>query len=306
MKVLDLFSGIGGFSLGLERAGMETIAFCEQDDKCRQVLSKHWPDVPQYNDVKTLTKEQLDNDGIEKPGLICGGFPCQPVSVAGKRKGKDDDRYLWGEYFRLISEIKPDWVIGENVAGLITMGIDDVLADLEGKGYAVQTFVIPACAVGAYHRRDRVWIVANANKFSNGKQYVNEEKRNNLQRNNNNVAESTIMQRNVSRKYCEQEKRQISKPRNNGSKESLANASGKGLQGRQEVRNTERGRAQRNQLSPRCGERSKPGNWLPEPPVGRVANGVSGRMDRLKQLGNAVIPQIPEVIGKAIMDIEAR
>ena len=276
MKVLDLFSGIGGFSLGLERAGMETIAFCEQDDKCRQVLSKHWPDVPQYNDVKTLTKEQLDNDGIEKPGLICGGFPCQPVSVAGKRKGKDDDRYLWGEYFRLISEIKPDWVIGENVAGLITMGIDDVLADLEGKGYAVQTFVIPACAVGAYHRRDRVWIVANANKFSNGKQYVNEEKR------------------------------QISKPRNNGSKESLANASGKGLQGRQEVRNTERGRAQRNQLSPRCGERSKPGNWLPEPPVGRVANGVSGRMDRLKQLGNAVIPQIPEVIGKAIMDIEAR
>ena len=276
MKVLDLCSGIGGFRLGLERAGMETIAFCEQDDKCRQVLSKHWSDVPQYNDVKTLTKEQLDNDGIEKPGLICGGFPCQPVSVAGKRKGKDDDRYLWGEYFRLIREIKPDWVIGENVAGLITMGLDDVLADLEGEGYAVQTFVIPACAVGAYHRRDRVWIVANANKFPNGKQYVNEEKRNNLQRNNNNVADSK----------CKRQQRQGSNARSFNSEAVEA--------GETNWANDSRER------------RSTPGNWLPEPPVGRVANGVPERVDRLKQLGNAIVPQIPEVIGKAIMDIEAR
>jgi len=268
MRVLDLFSGIGGFSLGLERAGMETVAFCEYDDKARQVLSKHWPDVPQYNDVRTLTKEQLDNDGITDIELICGGYPCQPFSVAGKREGQTDDRHLWPEFFRLIQEIGPTWVIAENVAGHINMGLDSVLADLESEAYQCQTFLIPACAVGAVHRRDRVWIVGHANEFANGQQHINETTQYDSQRESSDVA------------Y----------------------ASSKGLQGWKEVRNAGGGRAQRNQLSTGCGERSEPGNWLPEPPVGRVANGVPGRVDRLKQLGNAVVPQIPEMIGRAILN----
>jgi DNA (cytosine-5)-methyltransferase 1 len=168
MRVLDLFSGIGGFSLGLERAGMETVAFCEYDKKAQLVLSKHWPDVPQYHDVKDLTKEQLDNDGISDIGLICGGYPCQPFSVTGKREGKDDDRHLWPEFFRLIKEIRPTWVIAENVAGHINMGLEDVLADLESEAYQCQTFLIPACAVGAVHRRDRIWILAYSD-LSHGK-----------------------------------------------------------------------------------------------------------------------------------------
>ena len=127
MKVLDLFSGIGGFSLGLERAGMETIAFCEFDKKAQLVLKKHWPDVPIYDDVRKLNGRQFEGQSID---LICGGFPCQPFSVAGNRQGKEDDRHLWPEYLRLIQEIRPRWIIGENVTGLINMGLDQVLHDL--------------------------------------------------------------------------------------------------------------------------------------------------------------------------------
>tara|TARA_R110001592_G_scaffold87315_1_gene257973 strand:- start:39 stop:974 length:936 start_codon:yes stop_codon:yes gene_type:complete len=310
VRVLDLFSGIGGFSLGLERAGMETVAFCEYDKKCRQVLKKHWPDVPQYEDVRTLTKEQLDNDGITDIGLICGGYPCQPFSTAGKRQGEADDRALWKEYFRLVKEIRPTWVIAENVAGHISMGIDNVLADLEGEDYAVQTFVIPACAVGAYHRRDRVWIVANANELANGQQHFNEKKSHNFKRENYDVADSTIVQRNVGDFYGINDQQEKSRDKSrrgcgeNGSsrRENVADALHSGLQRRQETRDIKISRKKRNKLVTRCDQRSKPGNWLLEPAVGRVANGVPGRVDRLKQLGNAVVPQIPEMIGRAIND----
>ncbi len=159
MNVLDLFSGIGGFSLGLERAGMRTVAFCEQDKYCQRVLAKHWPDVPIYDDVRELT-----GDDIPEPiDLICGGFPCQPWSVAGKRRGTDDDRDLWPEMRRVITEVRPTWVVGENVAGLVSMGLDRVLVDLADAGYASQTFDIPAVAVDAPHRRHRLWIVAARN-----------------------------------------------------------------------------------------------------------------------------------------------
>ena len=162
MKVLDLFSGIGGFSLGLEAAGMETVAFCEYDEKARLVLKKHWPEVPIFHDVRELTGDRIRKE-IGAIDLICGGFPCQPFSVAGKRRGKEDDRHLWPEIDRLLDEIRPRWCIFENVAGHITMGLDQVLSDLEGKEYTAQAFVIPACAVNAPHRRDRVWIIANSN-----------------------------------------------------------------------------------------------------------------------------------------------
>ncbi|WMT42819.1 DNA cytosine methyltransferase [Paenibacillus sp. D2_2] len=163
MNHLSLFSGIGGIDLAAEWAEMKTVAFCEREPFPQKVLKKHWPDAPIYDDVKTLTKERLEADGIDTGaiGIISAGYPCQPESYAGKRKGKDDNRWLWPEAFRIIQEIQPRWFVGENVAGHITMGLDSVLTDLESIDYEAQTFVIPAAAVGAFHRRDRVFIVAN-------------------------------------------------------------------------------------------------------------------------------------------------
>ena len=159
MKALSLFSGIGGIDLACEWAGIETVAFCEREFFPQKVLRKHWPDVPIYDDVCTLTKERLEADGIGSIELIHGGYPCQPFSHAGKRKGKEDDRHLWPEVFRLIETMRPRWFVGENVAGHVTLGLDDVLSDLGNIGYTAQPIVIPAAAVGAPHRRDRIFIV---------------------------------------------------------------------------------------------------------------------------------------------------
>lgn len=156
MRVLDLFSGVGGFSLGLERAGMTTVAFCEIEPYCRAVLAKHWPGVPIHGDIRTFGGIPCD--------VVTGGFPCQPFSVAGKQGGKGDDRYLWPEMLRVVEASRPAWVIGENVPGIIRMELDHVLLDLERIGYRAGVFVIPACAVGAPHRRNRVWIVAHAER----------------------------------------------------------------------------------------------------------------------------------------------
>lgn len=157
MKVLDLFSGIGGFSLAAHWMGWETAAFCEREPFCQKLLAKNFPNVPIFDDIKTLKGNE--HGSIE---LVCGGFPCQPYSTAGERRGSTDDRALWPEMARVIAESQPRWVVGENVTGLISMGLDDVLADLESLGYACQSFVIPASGIGAPHRRDRVWIVAYA------------------------------------------------------------------------------------------------------------------------------------------------
>ena len=158
MRVLDLFSGSGGFAIAAEMAGgFETVAFCEADPACRRVLARHWPGVPIHDDVRNLRGEQ-----VGAVDVVCGGFPCQPFSVAGKRRGSEDDRHLWPEMLRVIEETRPAWVLGENVTGLIGLALDGVLADLEAAGYASRTFVVPACAVDAPHRRDRVWIVAYA------------------------------------------------------------------------------------------------------------------------------------------------
>lgn len=160
MKALSLFSGIGGIDLACEWAGIETVAFCEREPFCHKVLRKHWPQVPIYDDVCTLTKERLDADGIGTIDLIHGGYPCQPFSISGERKGKEDDRHLWPEVKRLLQAIKPKWFVGENVAGHVTLGLDEVLSDLESIGYTWETFIIPAVAINAPHRRDRVFIVA--------------------------------------------------------------------------------------------------------------------------------------------------
>jgi DNA (cytosine-5)-methyltransferase 1 len=163
LKTLDLFSGIGGFARGLEATGFfSTTCFVEQDPYCQAVLKHHWPDVPVLGDIRNVQGPDLPT----RPDVICGGFPCQPFSHAGKQRAQDDPRHLWPEMFRLIRECRPTWVVGENVIGLVQLGLDEVLSDLENEGYATRTFNIPACAVGAPHIRQRLWIVAHADSES--------------------------------------------------------------------------------------------------------------------------------------------
>ena len=152
---LDLFSGIGGFALAAKWNGYRTLAFCDNEPYAQAVLKKHWPDVPCHQDIREVRGELYA--GVT---LLTGGFPCQPFSDVGRKRGQADDRYLWPEMFRVICEARPTWVLGENVAGIKNMALDQALSDLEGESYEVQSFVIPACAVNAPHRRDRVWICA--------------------------------------------------------------------------------------------------------------------------------------------------
>lgn len=165
MKHLDLFSGVGGFALAAQWAGIETVAFCEIDKFCHKVLNKNFPGIPIHNDIKTLNGEAYA--GID---LITGGYPCQPFSVAGSQKAQDDSRHLWPEMCRVIAQAKPTWVICENVYGHISLGLDCVLHDMEALGYTCQPFVIPALSTGANHNRDRVFIVAYS--ASNGRNEV--------------------------------------------------------------------------------------------------------------------------------------
>jgi len=195
MNHLDLFSGIGGFSYAAQQIWKDDhniIAFVEKDKYCQRVLKKHWPNIPIIDDVRGFNYEKFTDvsntestdgktskntegwsqmqsgrgscrSGTAKIDLLTGGFPCQPFSVAGKRKGKADDRYLWPEMLRVIQEAKPRWIIGENVPGIINMGLETTVLDLEGEGYEVELLVLSACGIGSWHKRDRVWIVAHSN-----------------------------------------------------------------------------------------------------------------------------------------------
>ena len=276
MKTLDLFSGIGGFSLGLERAGFETVAFCEIDKYCQKVIKKFW-DKKIYNDVKEITKQKLKSDGIEFPEIITGGFPCQPFSIAGARKGTDDNRHLWPEMFRIIKEFKPRWVIGENVRGIISiqngMVFENVCTDLEGEGYEVRAFNIPAAGVGAPHRRERIWIVASL-----------EDSRRSL-RSWSKFGEKD--ENEIRKRYADQHQRPGSTSESN-----VADAS------------TGRRASQEGEIQTRGNGTEHQGWWSTEPNVGRVANGVSGRVYRLRALGNSIVPQIATEIGYAIIKAE--
>ena len=280
MKILDLFSGIGGFSLGLERVGMKTVAFCEIDKFCQKVLKKHWPNIPIHEDITKL-------DGKQYAGtidLICGGYPCQPFSVAGKQRGKEDARHLWPEMFRIIRESKPRWVIAENVEGHIKLGLDAVLDDLEGENYTCWTFIIPACAVAAPHQRNRVWIVANAKhngqlapsqSRSQGKAIQHHEKRPNCSRESQGMGES------INVANSERERIQREWPQSLQRFEEFSWS--------ENIRSVEDLRSRQD---------------IPEPLICRTDDGFSRRVERLRSLGNSVVPQIPEIIGRCIMEIE--
>ena len=251
MKVLDLFSGIGGFALGLEAAGLETAAFCEIDPYAQKVLKKNWPGVPIYDDVTRITADRLVSDGIGVD-VITGGFPCQDISTAGRQAGIDGERSgMWSECSRLLGDIRPRYAIFENVTNLLTGDGGDwfkrVLWDISSVGYDAEWHCIPASAIGAHHHRDRVWIVAHPSK-------------------------------------CERQ--------SGAEKQGVLRA----LQEDGTINDNAGGR----------GEASFARQWGSEPNVGRVANGVPSRSHRLRCLGNAVVPQIPELIGRQIMERECQ
>ena len=353
MNVLDLFSGIGGFSLGLDRAGFKTVAFCEVDKKCQAVLKKHWPDVPIFDDVSNLRGEDIE----ETIDVICGGFPCQDISLAGKGAGLEGERSgLWTEFHRLIKEIKPKYAIIENVSALRSRGLDQVLRSLAEIGYDAEWHCITAASVGAPHRRDRIWIVAYPGHRSRGNLWASEE-RDDTQRqrstntdslsgsseqsssvaNANDSGSGTSRNgNNTKRSETIEGWEEQSLNRSGGSSANLAHAddirssrsgetgirenlgkawsqftggSSIGYSWKMANANDERlqrdvgqGEARTQGESERhTSERSW---WAIEPDVGRVANGIPNRMDRLKQLGNAVVPQIPQLIGMAIKEIE--
>jgi len=310
----ELFAGIGGFSLGLERAGMTCKWQVEIDPYARAVLKKHWPDVRRHDDVRTFppahthTHTHTQDFSVD---LICGGFPCQDISYAGKGDGLAGARSgLWHEFARVIGEIRPRYVLVENVAALLTRGMGDVLGTLASLGYDAEWHVIPASAVGAPHRRDRVWIISQradstsicrssdcrpSQGIRRDRQASKTKRRRRISpdaggmgdciSHANYQSESDVSVNDESW-YCLQEPSGSVVPNSNSA-------------GRQQQRRPQPIRAQQPAIK-------RSGWWQSEPDVGRVAHGIPSRVDRLRCLGNAVVPQVVEVIGRAILDAEAR
>ena len=287
MRVLDLFAGIGGFTLGLERAGFETVAFCEIDPFAQKVLNKNWPKVPIYDDVKEITAAQLRTDGIEVD-IITGGFPCQDISVAGRQEGLKGERSgLWSECARLLRDIRPRYAIFENVRNLLNGNNGDwfrqVLWEISAIGYDVEWHCIPASALGAHHKRDRVWIVA----------YCNSDDRRRRSSAQSHQRETRLESR------CSSAGQSFTE-----ATQTLADSSS--------VRQSRQGQLEQSLFAKKNKEgkttyaltSGTPDIWKTESSVGRVANGVPDRTHRLKCLGNAVVPPIPEMIGRAIMQRE--
>jgi DNA (cytosine-5)-methyltransferase 1 len=266
---LDLFSGIGGFALAAKWNGYRTVGFCDNEPYAQAVLKKHWPEVPCHKDIREVRGELYA--GVT---LLTGGFPCQPFSVAGKQRGKDDNRYLWPEMCRVIREARPAWIIGENVAGIVNLALDTVCADLEAEGYEVEPVIIPACAVDAPHRRDRVWIIAKN---------VADTKHGGLQgRQDNGVLQ------------CRQAEAREQGGEQAGDVEGccllVANTINKGLQ-RTELCEAFSENAGASRSASECFG-IEGSCWPTEPNVGRVAHGIPNRTHRLKGLGNAIVPQV--------------
>jgi DNA (cytosine-5)-methyltransferase 1 len=295
LTTVDLFSGIGGFARGLEATGhFRTTCFVEQDPYCQAVLKHHWPDVPILDDIKNAKAFDFPDT---RPDLVCGGFPCQPFSQAGRQRAQDDPRHLWPEMLRVIRELRPTWVVGENVVGLIKLGLDEVLTDLEGEGYATRTFNIPACATGAPHLRQRVWVVAHADSES--------EPDGNAGQRQFGFGGQDVADPNRSGQ-CEQRGSEPVQEEQSASEctgEDVADAQRK-REGRRGVSGpgqdkSEDGKGSSSQ--PRGhGEAGSEDHWISEPAVGRLVNGLPNRVSQLRALGNSIVPQIAQEIGQAI------
>jgi len=343
---------------------VDTVAFCDWEPYCQEVLKKHWPGVPVYGDIKELTHEKLKADGINKIDIITGGYPCQPFSVAGRQKAEEDPRHLWPEYFRLIKELRPTWVIGENVSGHIKLGLDTVLENLESEGYTTRTFSISASSIGANHQRERVWIIAHSSEFgrddridnrkerqvSNDKEWNTEENQSERGRWISGIGQISQTMENSGRSQWpwsfeqgedanETRKENADQFERSGStsEPNVANTKSVSSNGREHREYTKEGDRERQvgregssemadsnnerceeqrgsiaatsegeslrQKSQRRSSREIADWWSVEPSVGRVAHGLPKRVDRLKCLGNSVVPIIPYLIGKSILEI---
>ena len=311
---LSLFSGIGGLDLAAEWAGFTTVGQCEFADYPTKVLEKHWPDVPRWRDVRTLTKESFyERTGLRTVDVLSGGFPCQPFSVAGKQKGKGDDRYLWPEMLRVIRELRPHCVVGENVPGIIKIAAGQVVKDLERTGYHVVVFNFEAAGVGAWHRRSRVFFVATDAEHDGCASTKNAGSAAAGSNSNESWAEAAVQPARLG--SCA------------GGTEPVADTDCAGLQGREQhgasdaaedageqspcapagecsqaVYDAMRGRCAGLARREQSQELAHGHCWAAEPDVGRVAHGIPARVDRLKCLGNAVVPQQAYPIFKALME----
>jgi len=317
MAHVDLCSGIGGFALGFEWAELsKPVLFCDIEPWSRQILAKHWPDVPIAEDVKELANDptRIIHAIGDRPSILTAGYPCQPFSQAGQRRGSEDDRHIWPEIFSIVQQVRPDWLICENVSGHITMGLDEVLSDLADKAnYAVQTFHLGAVSVDARHRRMRIWIVArnvadadiiNRRAVKKSKQSKARTWRQSLSNSSSDVANAESNRTGKSRHAHKTEgSKESSATQPHGSSADVADAQSKRLE--DDGRRGELGRERdRRRMPTQSGGEKRSNTWKPEPPVGRVANGIPRRVDRLKGLGNAIVPQIAMRIGQTIKAVE--
>lgn len=307
MKLGSLFSGGGLGDFGFMAAGMEIAWQCEIDDYCQKILALRYPESKKYWDIKTLKGADL-----EPVDILTGGFPCQPFSVAGKRKGKDDNRYLWPEMLRVIKECRPRWIVGENVVGITNLALDTVCADLEREGYEVWTIIFPSHALGAWHKRDRIWIICNSEharfdvtKITGGittrssslkerQEQTSESSRSSEQYAP--MADSGLLGSPIHEKQTVGVKQLCP---------DVANTDTMRLQGSR-TDSYSQGRERQNERSAGlCGADRWRTYWEAEPTVGRVANGITDRVHRLKMLGNGQVPACTYFIGKMIMDLTA-
>lgn len=300
---LSLFSGIGGLDIAAEMAGFITVGQCEWADFQTKVLEKHWPDVPRWRDVRTLTGDSFyERTGLRTVDVISGGFPCQPFSLAGKRKGEGDDRYLWPEMLRVIRELRPTWVIGENVPGIVNLALDTVLSDLANEGYTAQPFIIPAAGVDAPHRRDRVAIVAYASSRScNRWNWCNGDHEEVSATGKDNAGR---VQSVCCGERWQDEPGIIGMV--DGVSESIhtvaSDSESKRLQGFTAEQICGGGTLQTS-VRRTSGSHSAWQNWPDEPGICRVVDGIPDRVDRIKSLGNAVVPQQFYIFFKLIADL---
>lgn len=282
LKHADLCAGIGGFALGFQNVGFSyPTLFCDNDKYCQRILKKHWPDVPIVDDVRQIADDP-DGSVSGDIDILTAGFPCQPFSKSGRRHGAEDDRHLWPDLLRIVEAKRPPWVVFENVYGLVSLGLDEVLISLETAGYSVRTFAVPASAVGAWHERERIWIVGYA-----------PNDRWNRWRETFGAGRSAHKSKQSGSDF----RGQFS-----GSGQNVADAQSIGVQrcgtGWQRESLSHEG-----QRVPLCGsERPIPAHWEAEPRVDRVVDGLPNRVDRIKALGNAIVPQVAERIGWTIFN----